>query len=124
MSNKRVTDSGAELVCSVEKTKCPVSEASIPMDTVSWSRGFRHHDDVRVSPQKRAHQHGKVNACFFIHLHLAQTFLGNFNWVLGGSEFWCRYGSIRRIWNARWWFAGASQQARVKQAIRLVYHTF
>ena len=31
-------DSGAELVCSVESTRCPVSEASMPMLTVSRSR--------------------------------------------------------------------------------------
>ena len=31
MSNSRVIDSGAELVCSVENTKCPVSDASTRM---------------------------------------------------------------------------------------------
>ena len=38
MSNSRVIDSGAELVCSVENTKCPVSDASTPIETVSLSR--------------------------------------------------------------------------------------
>ena len=38
MSSKRVMDSGAELVCRVENTKWPVSEASTPMATVSLSR--------------------------------------------------------------------------------------
>ena len=38
MSIRRVIDSGAELVCSVENTMCPVSDASTPIDTVSLSR--------------------------------------------------------------------------------------
>ena len=34
----RVTASGASLVCSVEKTTCPVSDASTAICAVSWSR--------------------------------------------------------------------------------------
>ena len=38
MSIRRVMDSGAELVCRVENTRWPVSDASTPIDTVSLSR--------------------------------------------------------------------------------------
>jgi hypothetical protein len=38
MSSSRVIDSGAELVCRVESTRWPVSEASTPIETVSLSR--------------------------------------------------------------------------------------
>jgi hypothetical protein len=41
-------DSGAELVCRVENTMCPVNDASTPMETVSPDFD---HDDVGVSPQ-------------------------------------------------------------------------
>jgi hypothetical protein len=35
MSSRRVIVSGAELVCSVEKTRWPVSDASTPIAAVS-----------------------------------------------------------------------------------------
>ena len=38
MSSRRVIVSGAEFVCSVENTRWPVSEASMPVAAVSWSR--------------------------------------------------------------------------------------
>jgi hypothetical protein len=38
ISSKRMTDSGALLVCSVANTRWPVSEASIPVEVVSLSR--------------------------------------------------------------------------------------
>ena len=38
MSSRRTIVSGAEFVCSVENTRWPVSEASIPIAAVSWSR--------------------------------------------------------------------------------------
>jgi hypothetical protein len=38
MSSSRTIDSGALLVCSVANTRWPVSEASMPMLTVSLSR--------------------------------------------------------------------------------------
>ena len=38
MSSRRTIVSGAEFVCRVEKTRWPVSEASMPIAAVSWSR--------------------------------------------------------------------------------------
>ena len=38
MSRRRVIVSGAEFVCRVENTRWPVSEASMPVAAVSWSR--------------------------------------------------------------------------------------
>ena len=38
MSMSRATAVGASLVCSVERTRCPVSAASIAICAVSWSR--------------------------------------------------------------------------------------
>ena len=38
MSTRRVTAPGASLVCSVEKTRWPVSDALMAMDAVSMSR--------------------------------------------------------------------------------------
>ena len=38
MSSRRTIDSGALFVCSVANTRWPVSDASMPIDTVSLSR--------------------------------------------------------------------------------------
>ena len=46
-----------------------------------------HHDDVGVSPQKRPHEHGKVDAGFFVDLHLAQAFLRDLDRVFSGPNF-------------------------------------
>ena len=80
-------DSGAELVCSVENTICPVKRSFDAHRDGFMVARLADHDDVWICTQKRAHEHGKVDAGFFVDLHLAQTFLGNLNGVFRCPNF-------------------------------------
>ena len=79
-------DSGAELVCSVAKTRWPVSEASMPMRGRLLVAHLAHHDDVRVRAQERAHHHREVEARLAVDLHLAQALLRDLDRVLRGPD--------------------------------------
>ena len=78
--------SGALLVCKVESTRWPVSDASTPVLAVSCVTHFAHHDDVRVGTQEGAHGRGEIEADLGLHLHLAQPRLGDFHRILGRPD--------------------------------------
>ena len=91
MSRSRVILSGALLVCRVENTRCPVSEASMPMWVVSWSR---------ISPTmmtsgsalKNERMAGKIKTYLVVCLDLAETYLGDLHRV-----FSCPYLDVRLV---------------------------
>ena len=70
-------DSGALLVCRVENTRWPVSEASRPIDTVSLSRISPTMITSGSARREGAHHGRKVEPGLAIDLHLAQPF-----WVI------------------------------------------
>jgi hypothetical protein len=82
------------------------------------------HDDVWVSPQKRTHQHSKVDTRFFVDLHLAQTFLCDLDWVFRGPNFGIRRVELGKDRMQRGGFTRAGGAADVKQAIGFVDHAF
>ena len=86
MSSRRVTVSGALLVCSVERTRWPVSDASIAICAVSLSR---------ISPSMMTSGSARMNARsafgegpvdLGVDLHLAQARLGDLDRILGGPD--------------------------------------
>ena len=79
------------------------------------------HDDVRICPQKRFHRDGKGQARLWIHLHLTQAALGNFNRVFRRPDL--GVGRVQKLQNGmqRGRLAGAGRAAHVKQAIGLAH---
>ena len=60
ISVSRVIADGASLVCSVERTRWPVSADSIAIFAVSRVADLADHDDVRVGAQHRAQAGGEA----------------------------------------------------------------
>ena len=54
MSRRRVTAPTAEFVCSVDSTRCPVSEACTAISRGFEVADFADHHDVRILAQDRA----------------------------------------------------------------------
>ena len=86
MSSRRVIVSGAELVCSVENTRWPVSDASMPMPAVSLSRISPTMITSGSARRNARIAAAKVKSIFGLHLHLAQTLLRDFDRVFGGPD--------------------------------------
>ncbi len=86
MSSRRVIVSGAELVCSVEKTRWPVSEASMPVAAVSWSRISPTMITSGSARRNARMAAANVKSIFGLHLHLAQAGLRDLDRVLGGPD--------------------------------------
>jgi hypothetical protein len=86
MSSRRDDVSGALLVCSVESTRWPVSEASMPMRAVSSSRIS---PTMMTSGSARRNERiarGERQADLRMHLHLAQARLRDLDRVLRGPD--------------------------------------
>jgi hypothetical protein len=66
MSTRRVSAPGASFVCSVEKTKWPVSDACTAICAVSCVADFADENHVRVMAQNRAQPARKRQAGFFV----------------------------------------------------------
>ena len=47
---------------------------------------FTNQNDIRISPQKRAHRHGEGKIDFGLHLHLLQTILSDLYRILSGPN--------------------------------------
>ena len=119
MSSRRTIDSGALFVCSVANTRWPVSEASMPVVTVSLSRIS---PTMMMSGSQRRNARiatAKVEAGLGIHLHLAQPALRDFHRVLGGPDLGVRRVEVAQHRVQRRGLAGAGRPADEEQPVRL-----
>ena len=80
---------------------------------------FADHDDVGIGTQEGAHDHRKINAGFFVDLHLAQAFLRDFHRVFCCPNF--GVGLVEKFQHRvqGGGFARACGAANVEQAIGL-----
>ena len=120
MSISRVTALGASLVWSVEKTRCPVSEALIAMRGGLQVADFPDHDHVRRLAQNRAQGAGKGQPDRFADLHLVDARQQIFDRVLDRDDLAVRpvdemQAGVERGGLARAGGAGDQQDA-VRQA--------
>ena len=86
MSSSRVIVAAAELVCSVDSTRWPVSAACTAICAVSQVADLADHDDVRILPQDRAQHAGERQADLRLHLDLVDAGQLVLDRVLDGED--------------------------------------
>ena len=79
---------------------------------------FAHHDDVWVSPQESAHDERKINARFFVDLHLAQALLRDLDRILGRPDLGIDFVEKFQHRVQGGGFAGAGGAAHIEQTVR------
>ena len=119
MSINRVNALGASFVCSVEKTKWPVSDARMAISAVSRIADFADHDDVRVLPQNVAQAHRERQPDVRAHGDLVDAFQFVFDRLLNRDD-----ALVNRIDGAqkcveRSGFAGTGRAGDEKNPVRL-----
>jgi hypothetical protein len=96
MLRRRFTVDGASFVCSVERTRCPVS-AAFDADLGRLEvADLADHDDVGVLAQEGAQGGGEVEPDLVVHLHLVDADQVELDRVLGGRDVRARPCSARR----------------------------